>query len=283
MFFENSDDDASDDEGEWVLEEASASGDASLGELSVTSYDTTGSDEFFQVFDIDLEATDPESDGSTTGSPEQSETTPDQIESGTVTPTAPARTKTQYDRGTFVFPNDPQLMQAVEIRGKNGHGDPVETVYVLTGSSPTVPDRLFALHDPDHYASATRTSVSSYTKRMARNVARLFPDGETPNLIARFHTHPSGSLQPSEQDRQSARSVKRQFSAVFDGADFEFFHGIHSYTKLSTGPAWSDGRDATVNTAGISWDGESYRHELAVYGPKFTTPRDVAVTNDWNR
>lgn len=261
MFFRNNDDDTDDsDDSGWTLEEAHAGGDATIGDVTVETGDTTGEAQWFQSFDIDVE-------GGSGGSA-----------SGPVPQPSPSPKGDQYSRGTFVFPNDDQFMQSIEICGRNGHGNPVETVYVLTGRSETVPDRLFALHEPGFYKSATRTSVVSYGRKMAKKIARTFPDGEEPGIIARFHTHPSGNVQPSDTDRGSAEAVHQHFRKVFDRAEFEFFQGIHGYRSLSS-PRDGRRREATAHTNGVSWEGESYRHELALFGPKFKNPKSVEVIN----
>jgi hypothetical protein len=184
-----------------------------------------------------------------------------------------ATTGESAERGTLVFPADEQFMQSLEIRAKNGAQRRVETVYALTGPTYTAPTDLFALDDPEFYESATRRSVVTLGGRMARAVARRFPDGETPNLVARFHTHPGGTTTPSDTDQESAADVYEGFTEAFDSAEFEFFQGIHAYAELSEPGSRSRDPHAVSNT--VSWEGEQYRHTLALYGPQFRNAREV--------
>jgi len=185
-----------------------------------------------------------------------------------------------YSRGTFAFPDSKPFMQALETRGKNGAHERVETVYVLTGQSPTTPTELFGLDKPEYYKSATRSSVTTLEGKVARRVAASYPDGETPNVIARFHTHPGGTTTPSDVDRKSAESVKSCYEDAFGTDDFEFFHGIHAYVEQSGVPSVSERHDPSAVSGGISWRGEQYRHELALFGPRFRDRRDVVIADE---
>lgn len=190
----------------------------------------------------------------------------------------PAPEPSSHSRGTFVFPADAQFMQSLEIRAKNGAQRRVETVYAVTGASYTDPTDLFALDNPEYYDSATRRSVTSFGGKMARAVANRFPSDERPKLIARFHTHPGGSTTPSDADRSSAADIRDNFQQAFDTEDFEFFHGIHAYSELSN-PGGVD-RDPEAMSNTVSWDGEQYRHTLALYGPRFRNAKEVAIRDE---
>lgn len=185
-----------------------------------------------------------------------------------------------YPRGTFAFPDSKPFMQALETRGKNGAHERVETVYVLTGQSPTTPTELFGLDKPEYYESATRTSVTTFEGKVARRIAASYPDGETPNVVARFHTHPGGTTTPSDVDVKSAESVEQSYRDAFGTDDFEFFHGIHAYVDQSGVPSVEERHDATALSGGVSWRGEQYRHELALFGPRFRNSRDVVIADE---
>ena len=194
--------------------------------------------------------------------------------------TGPSPDPSDVPRGTFAFPDDEFFMQALEVAGKNGAQERVETVYVLAGSTYTDPNELFALDDPEYYRAATPRMVVSHGRKMARAIANRYPDGKAPNLIARFHTHPGGSVTPSDADRKSARAVRDLFERVFETDDFEFFHGIHAYIDHSGSTTPEERRNPEASSNGISWYGEQYRHELALYGPGFENPRRVVIRDD---
>lgn len=192
----------------------------------------------------------------------------------------PSPEPSNVPRGTFAFPNDEFFMQALEVAGKNGAHERVETVYVLMGPTYTDPSELFALDDPEYYTAATPRAVVSRGAKMATAIANRYPDGESPSLIARFHTHPGGSTTPSDQDRDSARAVKETFERAFGTDDFEFFHGIHAYIDHAGTTEQEDRRNPEASSNGVSWYGEQYRHEFALYGADFANPRKVVVRDD---
>lgn len=189
----------------------------------------------------------------------------------------PEPTADPYSRGTFVLPNDRDFMQKLEARGTNGHGEMVETVYVITGPTYTQPTDMIRLDNEEYFVSATKTSVSFKTRKMARAVARLFPDDEPPKVIARFHTHPGGTLRPSQKDKESASAIEQSFEDAFETDDFEFFHGIHGLEEHGRSPG-PDKRQSPSDSRGhINWLGERYRHKIAVYGHGFRQQKDVGI------
>lgn len=192
----------------------------------------------------------------------------------------PEPESTGVERGTFVFPAHRDFMQKLEARGLNGAQERVETVYVLAGPGYTTPTDLFRLDNPEYYASATRRSVTTYGRKMARKVANLYPDGEAPGLIARFHTHPGGSTRPSDTDQQSASEIASQFAEEFGTRDFEFFQGIHAYKDHSSSPNPDSRHNPDVRSNAVAWRGEQYKHELALFGPEFRNPRQVMLDNE---
>ena len=203
--------------------------------------------------------------------------------SATDTPSGPASgtETTSYSRGTFVLPADRDFMQKLEARGLNGHQRIVETVYVLAGPSYTRPTDLIRLDNEKYYGSATRSSVSFNPYAMADKVAALYPDGEAPKLIARFHTHPRGTLKPSGQDKQSAPKVRSAFENAFGTDDFEFFHGLHGLEEHGGNPGPDERQSPSVRSNSLQWSGERFRHKLAVYGERFEPPRkDVALAQE---
>lgn len=201
--------------------------------------------------------------------------------SGPTTPSAPSvdpePSSSPYSRGTFVLPNDRDFMQKIEARGKNGHQRIVETVYVLTGPTYTQPTDLIRLDNEEYYGTATKTSVRFDPRAMAQKVANLYPDEDPPKLIARFHTHPGGTLRPSQKDKESAPKIKKAFENAFGTTDFEFFHGIHGLEEHGRNPNPDERQSPSDSRGYIRWVGERYRHKLAVYGDGFQRQKDVGI------
>jgi hypothetical protein len=196
-------------------------------------------------------------------------------------PEAPSDTdSTEYERGTFVFNPSPDFMQKLEARGLNGAHDRVETVYVLAGSTYTRPTDLFRLDDPEYYKLATPEKVSTYESKIASQVASLFPDDEPPKLLTRVHTHPEGSIHPSDIDKRNAGRVLKCYENAFETSNFEFFQAIHAYSELSDDPSPDDRHDPKIRSNTVSWRGEQYQHEFALYGPRFRNLRKVVIDND---
>lgn len=189
----------------------------------------------------------------------------------------PKPSSSPYSRGTFVVPDDQDFLQKLEARGKNGHNNIVETVYVLIGYSYTQPTDLIRLDNEAYYGSATKTSVRFDPKAMARKTASLYPDNNPPKLIARFHTHPGGTLRPSQKDKQSAPKVKKAFENAFNTTDFEFFHGIHGLKEHGRNPGPDERQSPSDSRGYIRWVGERYEHKLAVYGDGFQRQKQVGI------
>jgi hypothetical protein len=189
----------------------------------------------------------------------------------------PKSTVDPATRRTFVLPDDKHFMQKLEARGKNGHGSIVETVYVLTGPTYTRPTDLIRLDNDKYYGSATRSSVSFNPRAMARKVASLYPDGEAPKLIARFHTHPGGTLRPSSADKNGASRVHQSFVDAFGTDDFEFFHGIHGLEEHGLDPNPDERQSLSTKQKHLRWLGERYRHKLAVFDRNFETKKRVSI------
>lgn len=203
------------------------------------------------------------------------------VSTGTTTPrTEPTPDTDGHPKGTFAFPADQDFMQKLESRGLNGTQEPVETVYVLTGPSHARPTDLVRLDNPEYYVSATRRSVRVYSQQMAEKVAALYPEGESPNLVARFHTHPSGTTRPSSTDKDSAEDIRDAYATAFGTDEFTFFHGIHAYTEHGGNPGPDERHQPTARSNGISWKGERYRHELALFDPTFRNPQKVSLDHD---
>lgn len=239
---------------------------------------TTSSSRGVTVHTISMDDTDSASatGPSDAGSRSASRTTPSPRQPS-IPETEPEPTADSYTRGTFALPADRHFMQKLEARGLNGHGSIVETVYVLTGPTYTRPTDLIRLDNEEYYGTATRTSVSFDPWAMANKVADLYPDGETPKMIARFHTHPGGTLRPSSADKNSAPKVRKSFVDAFGTDDFEFFHGIHGIEEHSRNPGPDERQNAAVQRDHVHWLGEQFRHKLAVFGRNFETRKDTAI------
>ena len=260
------------------------SGTADLGGLTVHAIsvgddggESAGGGSSSRTAPADTPSAPPSEPESTSGPASEPE-----IPSGPSTPTvSPDDATTTHTRGTFVLPDDRDFMQKLEARGLNGHERIVETVYVLAGPSYTRPTDLIRLDNEEYYGSATRSSVSFNPYAMADKVAALYPDGEAPKVLARFHTHPNGTIRPSDQDQQSAPKVRSAFENAFGTDDFEFFHGIHALEEHGSSPDPDERQTPAVRSDSIQWSGERFRHKLAVYGEQFEPPRkDVAVARE---
>lgn len=166
-------------------------------------------------------------------------------------------------------------MQKLEARAKSGRKELVQTVYVLTGPTYTQPRDLIRLDSTDYYKSEDKHGVSFHPQKMAQAVANLVSDDEPPKLIARFHTHPGGTVRPSEQDKKTAPAVKQSFEDAFGTDDFEFFHGIHALEEHGQNPKPDQRQSPSDSRGHIHWRGEQYRHKLAVYGEGFEQQKDI--------
>lgn len=269
LFGGDDDDDQGGDSDDWEVDVSINTGFTK----SNTSENSGSASGWFRTHTIDLssDVDQPSGSGSDTPAGPTSPPTPD---------VDPGDSSTAHDRGTFAFPTGRDFLQKLEARGLNGAHQRVETVYILAGPTYTTPTDLFRVDNPEYYASATRRSVTSYGRKMARKVAALYPDGEAPKLLARFHTHPGGSTRPSDTDRDSAEQIASQFSDALGTSDFEFFQGIHAYKDHNGNPGPSERHDPVVRSNSVSWRGEQYRHELALYGPAFRNPRRVVTGDD---
>jgi hypothetical protein len=211
---------------------------------------------------------------------------------GPTSPTEPPAAETvdppeQYpaaDADTVLLPTDPAVLQALEIRAKNGASERVETAYALTGERGRPPQDLWALDDPDLYEEATRTRLVSYGRRIAEHVASGM--SHPPGQVVRVHTHPPTadpntrpSTMPSNTDIDSAAVAKEQFVDAFGvGADdLVFSHGIHAYYPHDREPVPEQPRRARALDNGIAWRGEQYRHALALYDETFRNERQVEL------
>jgi proteasome lid subunit RPN8/RPN11 len=194
---------------------------------------------------------------------------PSTADPSTTGPTAPPT-----PTGTFRFPRDSaQLMQSLEVRGKNGHHEVVETVYVLLVFGHR-PPRLVALDDPEMYDSATPTSVHYYLEPMAQEVARQCGD-HTPDAIVKLHTHPNGSTTPSAKDKTGTEVVKQTFEKAVGSQSATFLQGIHAYEPVTVSPDAM--RDPTAAGNRVSWNGERYRHTLALFDAHFGNGPEVQL------
>jgi hypothetical protein len=188
-----------------------------------------------------------------------------------------------YPTGAFVVPASRDFLQKLETRGKDGQGRLVETMYVLTGPTRTQPTDLIGLENPAFYGSVTRTSLEFNPKRMAEKVASLFPEDEPPGLVARFHTHPSGTVSASQQDKQSAPAVQKAFVNAFGTNDFEFFHGIHALEEHGGSPGPERRQNPSVTDGVVKWTGERYTHRIGVFGDGFEKPQAIKINRGNNQ
>jgi len=199
-------------------------------------------------------------------------------------PDTGAQTESSPGSSAVQLPADPAVLQALEIRAKNGAQQRVETLYVLTAQSDGPVRNLWALDDPDLYEVATDERLVSYSRRVANTIAENL--STSPRQIVRVHTHPpthdpatKPSATPSRTDLETAGDITEQFEDVLGSSEkaTDFAHGIHTYTDVSTMTDPDRARRAKVVDNGISWDGEQYRHTLALYDESFRTERDVEL------
>lgn len=189
------------------------------------------------------------------------------------TPTTPGPTAPTTPSGAFGFPeDDEQFMQSLEVRGKNGHDEIVETVYALVLSEGRVP-RLVALDDPEMYAEATERSVKYYVEPMAREVARQCAG--TPDAVVKVHTHPNGSTEPSGRDKRGTEATRRSFEREIGSGSFEFLQGIHAHKPATVSADRM--RQPTASGNSVSWNGERFRHTLALFDGHFRNGRKLQL------
>jgi proteasome lid subunit RPN8/RPN11 len=192
-------------------------------------------------------------------------TEPSTPTSGPTAPTTPT--------GAFGFPeNDERFMQSLEVRGKNGHDEIVETVYALVLTEGQ-PPRLVALDDPEMYLGATRRSVRYYIEPMAKEVARQCRT--TPDAVVKVHTHPNGSTKPSDKDKQGTEATRRAFEDELGSGSFEFLQGIHAHKSATVSPDRM--REPTAAGNSVSWNGERFRHTLALFDGHFRNAQEVQL------
>lgn len=179
---------------------------------------------------------------------------------------------------TFVFPaDDRDLMQMLELRANNGAVADVETVYVLTGSTYSVPELLFAFDDPGLYYEAERDYVDADNGAIAETIWKFYEGRPGPRMIVDVHTHPAGSdTRPSNQDHSVAGHQRQAFDQYFD--DYELFFGIHGLGEACDPDlSWMRVPEQTGENE-ISWWGENRRHSLAVFDGAYR-PRPVRVVS----
>lgn len=229
----------------------------------------------------DSGATNPSVTGGAGGSAPGSPSGPGSTATETVDPPS---SYPDVDADTVLLPTDPAILQALEIRAKNGARERVETAYVLTGEVGRPPQDLWALDDPELYKRATRTRLVSYGRQIAEHVASGM--SRPPGQVIRVHTHPPTddpnthpATTPSSTDIDSAEVTAEQFAEAFDiGTDeFVFSHGIHAYYAHDREPVPESPRRARALDNGISWRGEQYRHALALYDATFRNERRVEL------
>lgn len=177
----------------------------------------------------------------------------------------------------FGIPDNEHFLQKLEARGRDGQATISETVYVLTGQTQSQVSELIPLDNEAYYDGSSPMQVSFDAGAMAREVARSYPGGSPPQLIAWFHTHPGGIPQPSPGDQQSADGIYQRFVDAFGTDSFEFVQGIHSLTEHNRTLRPANRRQPVTRNQTIKWDDERYRHHVAVYGPQFRTRIPVAV------
>jgi len=238
-------DDFFDDDGEWEVE-VESKGAGEVGDVRVS----------FEGFAVGRAESD---DGQ---SVDMSTTAP-------TLPTAPVPPST-----TLGFPaNNVSLMQSIEVRGKNGHDQLVETVYALVLTDGALP-RMVALDDPEMYGEAGKDFVEYHYESMAREVARQC-DGRVPDAVIKFHTHPNGSTEPSEKDKRGTATVAEAFYDTLGSRNFEFLQGIHSYEDGQVDPEAMRNPIAAGNS--VSWYGERFRHTLALFDAHFRNARATEI------
>lgn len=178
-------------------------------------------------------------------------------------------------RGTFVFPAaDRDLMQLLELRGNNGGVETVETMYVLTGNTYSVPERLFACDDPDLYHKAEKRLFNGKLRRVVKMIVDFYADRSGPKLVAFFHTHPSGNATPSTGDKEVVARWKQRFDPYFD--EYEFFAGLHGLGEACPPDLERMRVPEQPRENAVRWRGENRHHTLAVYDGAFE-PRPVLV------
>jgi proteasome lid subunit RPN8/RPN11 len=175
---------------------------------------------------------------------------------------------------TLGFPADNvPLMQSIEVRGKNGHNELVETVYALVLTDGALP-RMVALDDPEMYERAGEDFVEFRVEQMAQEVARQC-DEQVPDAVIKFHTHPYGKIEPSEEDEQGTAAVAETFHETLDSRSFEFLQGIHRIQDGQVDPEAMRKPIAAGNC--VSWYGERFHHTLTLFDAHFRNGRPTEI------
>lgn len=186
----------------------------------------------------------------------------------------------KYPPGTFVVPRNKHFLQKLEARARDGQANLVETAYALTGETYTHPTDLIPLDNREFYLISTRTQTGLNVGAMANEVARSYSGASSPNVIAKFHTHPGGIPKPSPADQSNARQIYQAFVNSFATDDFEFFHGIHSLREHGRSPRPAERQQPSVDRGRLVWDDEQFRHSISVYGPDFQTQKSIIIESD---
>jgi hypothetical protein len=285
-----------------TIEGADATSDVEVTDGDPTGFvDALDSGAWFATHDIPVSRSDSDDSDGTSGSAPNTTTEPSSrssepgghegaVATGPATgPTAadvttPPTTDPDVDADTILFPTDPAVLQSLEIRAKNGAHDRVETSYVLTGEHGRPLQDLWAVDDPSFYPEASATHLQSLGQQIAHHVAAGVED--PPGRIVRIHTHPpvdepnkQPSTLPSQTDRENADRIVDQFADAFDVSPSESHvsHGIHAFYHLDTGTSPKQPRSANASDNGLTWRGEQYRHELALYDENFRPERTVKL------
>ena len=166
----------------------------------------------------------------------------------------------------------PSLVELMELRAESAfrpNEKDVEIVYALTGLDPNMPDLLHKFSSNEIVARATPNNISYYTDTIIKHI--LEERGEKPKLLIKLHTHPDGSSQLSEMDKESNKSVSKQFKEAFPGVAVYF--GVHSISKEAARMKRISPSKESNNT--LKWSSITRKHEVAFY-TEDSKPKEVA-------
>jgi proteasome lid subunit RPN8/RPN11 len=146
----------------------------------------------------------------------------------------------------------------------------VETVYALTGESASRADETHSFSSEQIVTTASSSQVRYRVGPIIQHVNRELAG--RPSAIVKFHTHPRGTPQPSDQDRTSWRDIAEDFRDEWPNVRVLF--GIHAFSRefdapRSRAPPSSDGYR-------VEWRSITRDHTARLYDER-ADPVEVSV------
>lgn len=145
----------------------------------------------------------------------------------------------------------------------------IEVVYALTGSSKNIPNTIHKFSSNDVVPHASPDKISYYTEKMVEHI--LEERKSIPELIVIVHTHPKGTAELSEVDKNTHLQVANKMKELVPSANVMF--GVHAVSNESRRQ-----RTDPVKVArnAIKWSSITRQHEAAFFD-KNSKPVEVNV------